>query len=136
MSVSSSGGMRGSPRRLGTWALQIIVAAVFLAAAAAKLAGLPFMTRVFDQIGLGQWLRIVTSVLEIVGALALLYPGTAALGGLWLGFAMLCAMVICVFVLHSSPAPAAVLLALNALIVYLRRDELVRLAINLRSGKL
>lgn len=136
MSVPSSAGMRGSSRRLGTWALQIIVAAAFFAAATAKFAGVPFMTHVFDQIGLGQWLRIVTGVLEIVGVLALLYPGTAALGGLWLGFAMLCAMVICVFVLHSSPAPAAVLLALNALIVYLRRDELVTLAINLRSGKL
>ena len=136
MSVSSSGGVRGSPRRLVTWALQIIVAAAFFAAASAKLAGVPFMTHIFDQIGLGQWLRIVTGVLEIVGAVALLYPGTAALGGLWLGFAMLVGMVICVFVLHSSPAPAGVLLALNALIVYLRRDELVTLAINLRSGKL
>jgi hypothetical protein len=136
MSFSSSGGMRGSHRRLGTWALQIIVAAAFFAAAAAKLAGVPFMTHIFDQIGLGQWLRIVTGVFEIVGALALLYPGTAAVGGLWLGVAMLVGMVICVFVLHSSPVPAGVLLALNALIVYLRRDELVTLAINLRSGKL
>jgi putative oxidoreductase len=30
------------------------------------------------------------------------------------------------FVLHTSPVPAIVLGVLNALIVYLRRDELVR----------
>jgi len=37
-------------------------------------------------------------------------------------------MATSVLVLHSSPAPAAVLHALNALIVGLRRDELVTLA--------
>jgi putative oxidoreductase len=133
MSVTSSGGMRGSARRLGAWALQVVVAAAFFAAGAAKLAGVPLMIQIFDQIGVGQWFRIVTGVVEIVGALALVYPGMAAIGGLWLGFTMVCAVATHVFVLYSSPAPAAVLLALNALIVYLRRDELVTLAINAQS---
>jgi putative oxidoreductase len=135
MNVTSSGGMRGSRWRLGTWALQGVVAAAFFAAGAAKLAGVPFMIEIFDQIGVGQWLRIVTGVVEIVGAFALVYPGLAAIGGLWLGFTMVCAVALHFFVLPSSPAPAAVLLALNALIVYLRRDELVTLAINARSGR-
>jgi putative oxidoreductase len=135
MNVTSSVGMRGSPRRLGAWVLQVVVAAAFFAAGAAKLADVPFMIQIFDQIGVGQWFRIVTGVVEIVGALALVYPGIAAIGGLWLGFTMVCAVAIHIFVLHSSPAPAAVLLALNALIVYLRRDELVTLAINALSGK-
>jgi putative oxidoreductase len=133
MTVTSSGGMRRSPRRLGAWALQVVVAAAFFAAGAAKLAGVPFMIQSFDQIGIGQWFRIVTGVVEIVGAIALVYPGWAAIGGLWLGFTMVCAAATLVFVLHSSPAPAAVLLALNSLIVYLRRDQLVTLAINARS---
>jgi putative oxidoreductase len=66
----------------------------------------------------------VTAVVEIVGALALVYPGLASIGGLWLGFTMLCAVVICLAILHTSPVPAIVLGLLNALIVYLRRDEL------------
>lgn len=135
MSVTSSGGMRGYPRRLGLWALQIVVAAAFFAAGAGKLAGAPFMIQIFDQIGLGQWLRIITGVVEIVGALALVYPGMAAIGGLWLGVTMVCAVATHVFVLHSSPAPAAVLLVLNALIVYLRRDELVALAMKVQSSR-
>jgi putative oxidoreductase len=60
MSVTSSGGMRRSARRLGAWALQVVVAATFFAAGAAKLAGVPFMIQSFDQIGIGQWFRIVT----------------------------------------------------------------------------
>jgi putative oxidoreductase len=128
MSVTSSRGMRGFPRGLGAWALQVIVAAVFFAAGAAKLAGVPFMVQIFDQIGIGQWFRSLTGVVEIVGAFALVYPGRAAIGGLWLGFTMVCAAATHVLVLHSSPAPAAVLLTLNALIVYMRRDELAALA--------
>jgi putative oxidoreductase len=135
MSVTSSGGMRRPSRRVGAWALQIVVAAAFLAAGGAKLAGVPLMIQIFDQIGVGQWLRIVTGVVEIVGAFALVYPGMTAIGGLWLGFTMVCAVAICIFALHSSPAPAAVLLALNALIVYLRRDELVTLAIKVQGGQ-
>ena len=135
MSVTSSAGTRRSPRHLGIWALQVVVAAAFFAAGLAKLAGVPFMIQVFDQIGVGQWFRIVTGVVEIVGALALVYPGMAAIGGLWLGFTMVCAVATHIFVLPSSPAPAAVLLALNALIVYLRRDELVTLAIKARGQR-
>jgi putative oxidoreductase len=133
MSVTS-GGMRGSRRR-GAWALQVLVAAAFFAAGAAKLAGVPFMIQIFDQIGVGQWFRIVTGVVEIVGAFALVCPGMAAIGGLWLGFTMVCAVAMHVLVLHSSPAPAAVLHALNALIVYLRRDQLVTIAINAQGPR-
>ena len=133
MSVTSSAGTRRSPRHLGIWALQVVVA--FFAAGLAKLAGVPFMIQVFDQIGVGQWFRIVTGVVEIVGAFALVYPGMAAIGGVWLGFTMVCAVATHIFVLPSSPAPAAVLLALNALIVYLRRDELVTLAIKARGQR-
>jgi putative oxidoreductase len=115
---------RKSPRRIGSWALQGIVAAAFLAAGGAKLAGIPFMVQLFDQVGIGQWFRIVTGAVEIIGAVALLYPGLASIGGLWLGGTMVGAVATHLFVLHSSPAAAVILGALNAVIVYLRRDEL------------
>jgi putative oxidoreductase len=115
-------------RRIGAWTLQAVVAASFLAAGGAKLAGVPFMVHLFDQIGIGQWFRIVTGVVEIIGAFALVYPGLAAIGGLWLGGTMVGAVATHLFVLHSSPVPAIVLGLLNAMIVYLRRDELVAFA--------
>jgi uncharacterized membrane protein YphA (DoxX/SURF4 family) len=127
MSVASVETRRPT-KRLAAWTLQVVVAAVFFAAGAAKLAGVPFMVQVFDQIGIGQWFRIVTGVVEIVGAIALVYPGLAVFGALWVGFTMICAVATNLFVLHTSPVPAAVLVALSALIVYLRRDELVSVA--------
>jgi putative oxidoreductase len=114
-------------RRIGAWTLQGIIAAAFLAAGAAKLAGIPFMVDLFAQIGLGQWFRVVTGVVEIAGSVALLVPGLASLGALWLGCTMVGAVATHLFVLHTSPVPAIVLGLLNAVVVYLRRDELVAL---------
>src|SRR4030081_1471343 len=111
-----------STRRIGAWALQGILAAAFLAAGAAKLAGVPFMVDLFAQIGLGPWFRGVTGVVEIAGAVALLIPGLASIGGLWLGFTMVGAVATHLFVLHTSPAPAIVPGLLNALVFYLRRE--------------
>jgi putative oxidoreductase len=107
--------------------VQGILAAAFLAAGSAKLAGVPFMVELFDQIGIGQWFRIVTGVVEVAGAIALVVPSLASIGALWLGFTMVCAVATHLFILHTSPVPAIVLGLLNALIVYLRRDELVAL---------
>ncbi len=126
MSAASIPSVRPS-RRISAWTLQGIIAAAFLAAGAAKLAGVPFMVDLFNQIGLGQWFRVVTGVVEIAGAVALLVPGLASIGALWLGGTMVGAVATHLFVLHTSPVPAIVLGVLNALVVYLRRDELAAL---------
>ena len=126
MSAVSIQSVRPS-RRIGAWTLQGILAAAFLAAGSAKLAGIPYMVELFEQVGLGQWFRLVTGVVEITGAVALVFPGLASIGALWLGFTMVFAVATHVFVLHTSPVPAIVLGLLNAVVVYLRRDELVAL---------
>ena len=48
------------------WALKIVVAALFIAAAGAKLAGVQQMVDEFNQIGLGQWFRYFTGVTEMM----------------------------------------------------------------------
>jgi putative oxidoreductase len=114
-------------RRIGAWTLQIIIAAAFLAAGSAKLAGVPFMVELFQQIGIGQWFRVLTGVVEVTGAIALLVPGLASIGALWLGATMVGGVATHLFILHTNPVPAIVLGLLNAVVVYLRRDELVAL---------
>ena len=123
MSVTSIQTTRPS-RRIGAWTLQGILAAAFLAAGVAKLTGVPFMVDLFSQIGLGQSFRIVTGAVEVAGAVALLVPGLASIAGLWLGATMVGAVATHLAILHTSPAPAVILGMLNALVVYLRRDEL------------
>ena len=85
------------------------------------------LVEVFDQIGVGQWFRIATALVEIAGAIALLVPGLAALGAAWLGVTMVFAVLTHIVILHNSPAAAAVLLLLNAAVLWLRRDQLASL---------
>jgi putative oxidoreductase len=124
---------RPAPRRREIWILQG-VAAAFFAAGATKLLAASFEVQLFAQLGIGQWFRVATGVVQIVGALALVHPRLAAIDGLWLGTTMFCAVVANLTVLHADPAPPVVLMLLNALIVYLRRDELASLARTLLGG--
>ncbi len=126
MTVSSA---QAQPRSLNilAWAIQLLLATAFLAAAGAKLAGAPMMVAVFHQIGLGQGFRYLTAIVEIIGVIALLTPSLTALGALWLGFTMAIAILTHLLVLHSSPAGAVVLFGLCAVLVWLRRDQLIAL---------
>lgn len=115
-------------RNLGAWFLQGLLAGVFFAAGVTQLAAVPAEVHLFAQIGLGQWLRLVTGLFEIAGALALIHPRFAILGGLWLGFSMLWVIAADVAILHASPTPAILVAFANLLVVVLRRDELALLA--------
>ena len=106
-------------------ALRILAAIAFIAAGAAKLAGAPMMVAVFDHIGLGQWFRLATGVVEIVGAIALLVPAAAAFGGLLLAVTMIFAVATHLFVIGGNPVPAIVLLAMTAMIAWLHRANLI-----------
>ena len=111
------------PTRI-SWALQVLLAAAFLGAAGSKLAGVPMMVDLFDKIGVGQWFRYFTAVTELVGAVALLIPRFTVYGALLLAITMLCALVVHLFVIHTSPIAAVVFLVLLLGIVWLRRNEL------------
>lgn len=111
--------------KIASWGLRILAATAFLAAGGAKLAGVPMMVETFDQIGLGQWFRVVTGLVEIAGAIALLVPVTAGFGGLLLAVTMVFAVVTHLFVIGGSPLPAVVLLAITATVAWLHRASVV-----------
>ena len=79
--IESSGAARGR-RGAALWALKALVAAVFLLAAGAQLSAQPMMVSEFQALGFGQGFRIFTGVVELVGGLLLLWPGTAFFGAL------------------------------------------------------
>ncbi|MGY2204808.1 hypothetical protein [Pseudomonas tolaasii] len=86
---------------------------------------------VFEQIGMGQWFRILTALIEIGGAFALLVPVSAGVGGLLLATTMLFATLAHLFVIDGSPVPAIVLFAMSATIGWLHRNHFVTLFIRL-----
>ena len=99
-------------------ALRLLLAVLFGAAGATKLAGDPQMVQVFELIGIGQWFRYVTGMVEVAGAALLLVPGTGFFGGLLLGVTMLFATATHLLIIGGNPAPAIVLAVLSGFVAY------------------
>src|SRR3954471_18310153 len=53
---------------IALWAVQLALAGMFLLAGGSKLAGAPAMIALFDGIGIGQWFRYVTGLIEVGSA--------------------------------------------------------------------
>ncbi len=104
------------------WGVQALLALAFLAAGGSKLAGAEPMVENFEKVGMGQWFRVLTGVLEIAGAVALLVPRAAFYGALLLACVMAGAVVAHLAMpLGGSPAAPAVLGMLAAAVAYFRR---------------
>jgi uncharacterized membrane protein YphA (DoxX/SURF4 family) len=111
----------GKGRLITLWTLSGIVALAFIGAGGAKLVGAAAMVELFDKVGLGQWFRYVTGLLEVMGAIGLLIPRYAFYAAALLAMVMVGAIVAHVTVLGTSPAAPVVLLVLSGIIAYLRK---------------
>ncbi len=60
--------------------LRLLLGVVFLAIGAANLLGVGHTVEMFDQIGLGQWLRYFTGVLQVLGGAFVLIPVLSGVG--------------------------------------------------------
>ncbi|QVQ53856.1 DoxX family protein [Spiractinospora alimapuensis] len=124
----SSGRLRPTWLTAVLWAVQILLAAFFLVVQGIpKLMGSADAVRLFADIGLGQWLRYVTGVLEVAGAVGLLIPRLAGLAALGLLGVMVGATVANLFLAAGYEAFAVQTVALGvifALIAWARRSEI------------
>jgi uncharacterized membrane protein YphA (DoxX/SURF4 family) len=111
---------RARTGRIALWALQIGLAGMFLLAGSSKLLGDPAMVGLFDAIGIGQWFRYLTGLIEVGSALALLVPSFALFGALALVATMVGAVIVHLFILGASPALPAILLLGSAGVVWAR----------------
>ena len=71
-------------RNITLWMLRVLVAFIFLAAAAMKLSAQPMMVAEFQKVGLGQWFRYAVGLAELAGGAGVLLPRTT-----WVGAALL-----------------------------------------------
>jgi uncharacterized membrane protein YphA (DoxX/SURF4 family) len=116
--------------KITSWVLRLLSAAAFLAAGGAKLAGVPMMVAIFEQIGAGQWFRILTGLVEVAGAIAILLPATVAFGAVLLAVTMVCAVFTHLAVIGGNPIPAIVLLAITSTVAWLHRRSLSKVLQN------
>lgn len=109
---------------IASWAIRIPLAAAFLAAGGAKLAGVPMMVEIFDGIGIGQWFRYVTGTIEVMSAILLLLPATRILAAALLACTTVGAIFTHLVLIGGPAAPAAVLLVLSLVVLWLHRAEI------------
>ena len=110
---------------IALWIVQIALAGMFLLAGGSKLLGAPAMVGLFDAIGIGQWFRYLTGLIEVGSALALLVPSIAVFGALALVATMVGAIATHLFIVGGSPAMPAILLLGSAAVVWTRRHQLL-----------
>jgi uncharacterized membrane protein YphA (DoxX/SURF4 family) len=115
---------RGRPGVIVLWVVQIALAGMFLLAGGSKLLGAPAMVTLFTTIGIGQWFRYVTGLIEVGAALALLVPSIAVFGALALVPTMIGAVAAELFIVGDSAVPPAVLLFGAVGVVWARRHQL------------
>jgi len=103
------------------WCVQVLLALVFVGSSWAKLTGKPEMVALFTAIGIGQWFRFVTGILELTGAVLILLPKTSRIGAAMLATVMLGALAAHLFILHVPPTAPGVLLLLSGFVAWGRR---------------
>ena len=100
------------------WCVQAFLTLVFVNASLAKLTGKPEMIALFTAVGFGQWLRLVTGILELTGAVLIIVPRTKRIGSALLATVMVGAIIAHLFILHAPPSAPGVLLLLSGLVVW------------------
>ncbi len=119
--TTASLGAAGKGRTITLWILSGMATLAFLGAGGAKLAGATAMVEVFEKVGLGQWFRYLTGLLEVAGGIALLIPRTAFHAAILLAVVMAGATTAHLTVLGGSSAAPVILLILTGTIAYLRK---------------
>ena len=111
----------GKGRLIILWTLSVLTALAFIVAGGSKLAGVPAMVAIFDKVGVGQWFRYFTGVVELTAGIGLLISRYAFYAALALGVVMIGATIAQLTVLAGSPAAPLALLFFNGIIAYLRK---------------
>jgi len=117
--------MNTNIRKYGLPAIKALITFAFVGAGLMKLAGVADMVAVFDAVGVGQWLRYVTAIFEIGGAILLWVPGKQLYGAGLLAVTMTGAVLSHLFIIGTATMPpAVVLLILSAVVAYTYRDQM------------
>jgi putative oxidoreductase len=111
----------GKGRIIILWTLSVVTALAFIVAGGSKLAGVPAMIQIFDKVGVGQWFRYFTGLVELTAGICLLISRYAFYAALALAVVMIGAIIAQLTVLAGSPAAPAALLVFNGIIAYLRK---------------
>ena len=102
--------------------IQVFGAVLFFLAGFAKLAGDEQMVQKFAAIGVGQWLRYVTGLIDVASAILLLIPVLSGIGALLVVPIMIGVIVTHIVIIGGSPALPIGLLIIASIVAWGRRE--------------
>lgn len=105
--------------------IKSVLTLAFIAAGGAKLMGVEMMVGTFEAIGIGQWFRYMTGIIEVGAAVLLWVRGREAIGAGLLVTTMIGAVLAHLVVLGPSAVPAIILGVLAAFILWTHRQQLL-----------
>ena len=104
--------------------VKALLTLAFLASGGAKLLGVEQMVVLYETIGVGQWFRYLTGLIEIGGAILLWLPGRQAAGAALLTATMIGAVIAHLTIIGPSAIPAAILGLMSGFVLWSHRDQL------------
>ena len=112
------------PIRLG-WVriAELALGLLFVVAGVVKLSGMAFMVELFASLGLGQWLRYVTAVVELTGGVLLIVGHMEYLAALALAVIMVGATAASIIVFDRSPIPPGLTFVALVLLAWKRHPS-------------
>lgn len=115
------------------WAIRTVIGVLFVFIGRSKFADHSEWVRVFAQIGLGQWFRYFTGILQILGGILVLIPRTFAVGILILASTMLGAAAFWILI-GGEPLFAMIPTAILMALLFCGGEQLIDLADRLRKN--
>jgi hypothetical protein len=109
------------------WVVQVLGAILFFLAGLAKLSEDEQMIQTFAAIGIGQWLRYVTGLIDVASATLLLIPALSGIGALLIVPIMTGATVTHVLIIGGTPALPIGLLIIASIVAWGRAETILRL---------
>ncbi|MEU9782674.1 DoxX family protein [Streptomyces phaeochromogenes] len=126
--------VRARVGNISLWILQITLGGLFaFNFGLGKVLGSEQSVELFADIGVGQWLRHVTGILEITGGIGLLIPRLSGVAALGLVAVMGGALITEAFIVDGSLVPPLIWLICATIIAWFRRDHTLALTRQLRA---
>ena len=120
--MSTNSASLEAPRNGALWVIQVFGAVLFFLAGFAKLSGDEQMVQKFAAIGIGQWLRYVTGLIDVASAILLLIPVLSGIGALLVVPIMIGVIVTHIVIIGGSPALPIGLLIIASIVAWGRRE--------------
>jgi putative oxidoreductase len=115
------------------WVFQVLGALLFFIAGFAKLSGDEQMVQMFTALGVGQWFRHVTGLIEVASAILLLIPALSGIIAL-LAVPMMTGVILTqLLIIGGSPALPIGLLIIASIVAWDRKETTVELIWGNRS---